>query len=258
MRAYIINLDAAVDRWDFMVKALEPSGLPIVRIPAVNGRELSFPHPDYDEAGFHRIHGRTTNPSEVGCYLSHIKAMEAFLETGDSHGLICEDDIVLKPDFSQILTEALQYSARWNLLRLSGLSAGRPWSVASLSGGYQMCVCQGRLKGAGAYIVDRAAAAAFVEHLVPMRLPYDHAFDREWVFGLKAVYIQPFPALQDERLFRSSIQKTSGKYLAKSLRYATVYPYQAVNEISRFFYRTSHWLAWKLFGKPRPATGAKS
>lgn len=232
-----------------MTKSFEPLGIPMVRIPAVNGYQLKLPHPDYNEGLFHRIHGRTTNPGEIGCYLSHIEAFKVFLATSDTHALICEDDIVLKPDLQTVLKEVMAYSSRWNVVRLSGLSDGNPLKVAPLSGGYNLCLCLGRLKGTGAYLIDRAAAKAFVTGLVPMRLPYDHAVDREWFYGMKAAYVQPFPLLQDERIFKSTIQKTSGKRLPKWRRMLTVYPYQIYNETCRIISRGLSWMGWKLGGK---------
>jgi hypothetical protein len=87
-----------------------------------------------------------------------------------------------------------------------------------LGRGYDLCVNFARLKGAGAYVLDRRAARAFATGLLPMWLPFDHAIDREWAFGLRAAYVQPFPISQVEKRFRSSIQ--SGPSRRLSLRVA--------------------------------------
>lgn len=39
------------------------------------------------------MYGKILTPGEVGCALSHVKALEYFLETDDSYCLILEDDI---------------------------------------------------------------------------------------------------------------------------------------------------------------------
>ncbi len=245
MRAYILNLAAAQDRWAALSGAFEQIGFPVVRVPAVEGAALVMPIPEYAEGRYRWFHGRPTNVREVGCYLSHVSACRAFLETPDEHGLICEDDLVLGADFSAVLDDALRWRSSWNILRLTGLSAGHAVPVKALGGGYSLCVNFGRLKGAGAYVVDRAAAQAFVSHLLPMWLPWDHAFDREWFLGLRAVSAQPFPISQTDSGFKSSIQGSSRRPLPSWRRWFTTHPYQAGNEVTRWLFRGVSFLNWK-------------
>ncbi|MCE9611824.1 MAG: glycosyltransferase family 25 protein [Chthoniobacter sp.] len=246
MRAYILNLEAATDRWAALSGAFAKIDFPVTRVPAVEGAKLHLPVPEYAESQYLWFHGRPTNVREVGCYLSHIAACRAFLATSDSHGLICEDDLILGPDFPAVLEAALRWSSAWNILRLTGLSAGHAVRVQPLVGGFGLCVNLGRLKGAGAYVVDRAAAQAFVDRLVPMWLPWDHAFDREWFFGLRAASVQPFPISQTDSKFKSSIQGSSRRPLPSWRRWFTTHPYQAVNEVSRWLFRGVSFLRWKI------------
>jgi glycosyl transferase family 25 len=215
-------------------------------VPAVNGNALELPIAGYEEGQYRWYHGRSTNPREVGCYFSHIRACEAFLQSDHQHALICEDDIILQPHFEEVLDQALRHARSWNVLRLSGLSNGTPLKVAPLTAGHALYVSIGRLKGAGAYIVDRAAAKAFAAKLLPMWLPYDHAVDREWFYGLRAAVVLPFPVSQTESGFRSSIQAGKTRQLGKLRRWATTYPYQVYNEICRWMFRGVHCLTARL------------
>jgi len=246
MRAYILNLDAAQDRWAALSGAFAQIGFPIVRVRAVEGAKLALPIPEYAEGRYRWFHGRPTNLGEVGCYLSHVAAYRAFLETADTHGLICEDDLVLGPDLSTVLDGALRWRGAWNILRLSGLRENRGVPVKALGGGAALCVNFGRLKGTGAYVVDRTAAQAFVAQLLPMWLPFDHALDREWCQSLRAASVQPFPISQTESGFKSTIQRTSRRPLASWRRWFSTHPYQACNEVARGFFRGASWLRWKL------------
>ncbi len=121
MQAFVINLDAATDRWAFIEKSFAQSQIRLQRVSAINIKDLTFPHRDYSEGLYRLFHGRTPNRCELACYLSHLKALETFLATGDSHAVIGEDDIVLRPDFDVVLEAALRYAPWWNILRLSGL-----------------------------------------------------------------------------------------------------------------------------------------
>lgn len=248
MRAYLINLDAATDRRAHMERAFAATGLPLVRVPAIDGRAIALPDPGYSERLYHRRHGRTTKPGEIGCYFSHLHAIDTFLTSGDEHGLICEDDLNLLPHFDATLAAALRTARHWNVLRLSGLSPGHPRPVADLGHDRQLCVNFGRLKGAGAYVLDRRGAERFAHGLLPMWLPWDHAVDREWPLGLRACSVFPFPVSQTDRLFRSSIQGGHARKLPKWRRWATTYPYQIVTELSRWAHRGTHYLRLKLAG----------
>jgi glycosyl transferase, family 25 len=246
MRAYVINLDSARDRWSSVERAFAGTRFNLCRISGVDGKTLRFPIEEYSEGFYRWFHGRPTNPGHVGCYLSHIKALKAFLAAEDQHALICEDDLTLRPDFETVLEAALRYARHWNILRLTGLSRGRPAKVTSLFGDYSLCVGFGRLKGTGAYVLDRKAARALVTGLLPMRLPIDHALDREWFYGLRALYILPFPASQLESGFRSSIQVGKSLKLSVLRRSVATYPYQVFNEATRWLFRASSYLKMRL------------
>lgn len=242
MQAFVINLPRAGERWERMQGVFAHTALNLRRVPAVDGEALDFPQPGYAESAFRWFHGRETNPREVGCYFSHVRAMQAFLETGDEHGLICEDDLSPDAHFAPVLESALRYSRHWNVLRVSALGRGVPVRMASLGGAYELCVNFGRMKGAGAYVIDRAAARAFVARLLPMSLPFDHAMDREWAYGLRAACILPFPCSQTSAGFDSSIQKGRTQKLPSAARWYSTYPYQAANESARWLFRGGHWL----------------
>ena len=64
------------------------------RMPAVDGRH-GMPEGDYyyDEAAAIIRHDRPLNTGEIGCYLSHIKALRMFLAGDAKYAVVLEDDI---------------------------------------------------------------------------------------------------------------------------------------------------------------------
>lgn len=249
MNVYIINLDSAKERWSYVVNSFAGTPFTICRVSAVDGYALQLPIPEYSETRYRWFHGRPTAPGHVGCYLSHIKAMTAFLATEDDYALIAEDDLSLSADFEDVLSAAMLYSRQWNILRLTGLGKGRPARVATLLGDTSLCIGFARLKGTGAYVIDRLAARVLSTGLLPMRLPIDHAMDREWFFGLRAAYVLPFPASQLDAGFRSSIQRGQSLKLSFLRRCLATYPYQAANELSRWVFRLFHYFTFKWFNR---------
>lgn len=249
MKAYLINLERARERLETSTKTLGDAGFEMVRVDAVDGALLEKPYRDYSELLYRLFHGKKTIPSELGCYFSHLKAMKMFLETDDPYALILEDDIEAGPGSKKIIEEAIQYGRFWDILRLSGLRHGHPWKVISLHSGYDLCVNMARQTGAGAYVVNRKAAHAMLKAMSTMKVPYDHAFDREWFYGLKALSVMPFPF--DQRAYDHASQIDASKiYVSPKYpawqRYWSVFPYRFVNEISRFFVRLARYVWIKL------------
>src|SRR5690606_22896953 len=94
MKAYFINLARRTDRRDWMESQFAKLGLDAKRVQAVTPDDIS---PEQRQASCdpHRYHWMTE--VELACSLSHIRAMQTFLDEGRSHGLIFEDDLHLSP-----------------------------------------------------------------------------------------------------------------------------------------------------------------
>ena len=255
MRAYLINLDRATERRRLAETAFQETDIELVRVVAIEGAHYSPSPEEYDSRRYRLCHGKRTNPGEVGCYLSHIKALRCFLDTPDEHAIILEDDARPLTDLSPLLDQAVRYGATWDILRLSGLHHGAPAAFGKLGDGYRICVNLSRQTGAAAYMVNRKAASVLIDRLLPMWLPYDHAFDREWFDGLTAACIHPFPVTQSDRCFTTQIDDVRlGKYPALT-RYRTVFPYRAWNESCRVVRRCLRYARLRAFG-PGPSADA--
>lgn len=56
------------------------------------------------------IHNRPCTISEIACFLSHQKALKAFLDTGEESGLIIEDDAIISDKLWSNLPDIMKYS----------------------------------------------------------------------------------------------------------------------------------------------------
>ncbi len=238
--AYVINIDYAKDRKKYMQEQLEKVGVPFEFIDAVIGKNLKLPHPDYDERKYRLAHGKRTSMGELGCYFSHIKALKQFLETDKDHALIMEDDIEFADGFKQILDEALVYDNHFDLLKLCDIHRGIKLPVLTLPSKFQLSINFVRQTGSGGYLVNRKAAQMMIENLLPMWLPYDHAFDREWDFNVEALSIDPNIIMQSH-IFETQIDVKSKKYPFLR-RYSTVFPYRLYNETIRLLFRSKSYI----------------
>ncbi len=86
--AYVVNLDRNAERMVELGRQFAGCPVPIHRQAAVEGSRLPG-------AAVRRLTGDAGSPrGTLGCFLSHAAAWEALLASGDSHGLIIEDDVI--------------------------------------------------------------------------------------------------------------------------------------------------------------------
>ena len=93
----MINLDRAPERLARISAQLQRLQLPYTRLAAVDARALTPAQKALlDEPAFQRKHGMTPVPGELGCYLSHVAVMRAFLASQAEFALVLEDDVLLQ------------------------------------------------------------------------------------------------------------------------------------------------------------------
>jgi len=165
---YVINLDRAVDRMERIEKDFASFPIPFIRVPAIEGKNLTFPVQDHDAFMYFINQGRVGRPGEVGCYLSHIKALKTFIESGQEFGMICEDDAMPIPESYEVIKQAIAYSDSWDLLRLYGGRVKTSFPYRSLTPTHNLCTSITGMIPAAAYIVKRGAAEKLVKKLLPM------------------------------------------------------------------------------------------
>ena len=199
LQTWVINLDRAPERLARVAAQLQRVGLPFEQLPAVDARRLSpEQQAALDEATFRRRHGMTPLPGELGCYLSHVEAMQRMLRSGAEFGLVLEDDVLITERLPAALQGLMAHADRWDMVKLSAVHSGTPQRILEVAPGQWLAVMLSRCTGSSAYLINRRAAQAYASGLLPMQLPYDHVFDQGWRFGLKVRLLTPTPCIHDE------------------------------------------------------------
>nr|WP_301334546.1 glycosyltransferase family 25 protein [Variovorax dokdonensis] len=200
-QTFVINLDRSPDRLSAMGQRLSRAGLPWIRVPAIDGSTLDLScTPEVDSTGYRRNHGKHLNAAEVGCYLSHVRALREFLSGPWSWALVLEDDADFPDDFQHLLSRLISLNDEWDVVKLSSFHSGTPVRIEDLSEHYALAVPLSRLMNSNSILFNRRAAEVLVERLLPMQLPYDHALERAWLFGLKLRTVTPSPCPSDTNL----------------------------------------------------------
>jgi len=176
MQVYLINLARRNDRLHRMSGQLGGLGLPFLRVEAVDARTA----PDceiiaqFDDAGPLGVIPR----GDKCCTLSHMRAWQAFVQSGDSHGLVLEDDVALNADAAPILSQSDWIPRGVDLLKLERFGPPNQRVLLDeqmeVSAHHSIGRLRSRHTGAAAYILSRRSAKTLLERKEPWTLPVDH------------------------------------------------------------------------------------
>jgi glycosyl transferase family 25 len=95
---YVINLDRSTERLELISSQLSNQKINVKRIPAIDGIEINIDK-EADDSMCKSEMGRSIQPGEVGCFLSHIKALETFISSKSDFAVILEDDAIIQSEF---------------------------------------------------------------------------------------------------------------------------------------------------------------
>lgn len=200
IKIFYINLDESVDRREWFENQARRLDLRINRIAAVPGARLA-------PGELQRLQGRVSSnialgPREIGCFLSHRKAWEAFLQTGEPWGFIAEDDLHLSMDARPFFESPDWIPADADVIKPETTFRKAHMSRASLAapGGRVLRRLLSLHGGAGGYFVSRSSAEALLELTGRRCEPADHiVFNPDFgFFANRTVYqVEPAFAVQD-------------------------------------------------------------
>ena len=238
LQTWVINLDRAPERLHRITAQVGRLGLGFVRLAAVDARAMSPAQEALlDRSAYRRKHGMEPLLGELGCYLSHVEVMRRMLASKAEFGLVLEDDALLTERLPAALRGLVAHADRWDMVKLSAVHSGTPQKVLEVAPGQHLAVMHTRCTGSSAYLINRRAAQAYVDGLLPMSLPYDHVFDQGWTFGLKVRLLTPTPCVHDEAaasMISAPSQSPSRKFGWRQ-RLPT-YGYRLRNEWRRLMY----------------------
>lgn len=244
---YVINLDRSPKRLEEISSQLTRLGLSFQRVAAVDGKEATPEQlSQLDEASYQRKHGKTSLPGELGCYLSHVEAIRQFLQSGHASAVILEDDAILEDGFIPVIQYLSQHQEQWDMVKLSGVHSGTPGPVATINDHYRLSVMFSKCTCSSAYMLNRKAAQAYNQGLLPMSLPYDHEFDKGWSYGIKVRAVTPFVVTHNEQAPTTIVATTTRTRKLPGLQRLPAYRYRLKTELQRLLYATRQYLTARM------------
>lgn len=240
----IITLNPQSERLQELLSLLDDQGLTARTIQGVDGRK-SFP----PLAGDERIDQNQSlrmqlvelTKSEAGCYLSHFRTIRGAYDEGLERICILEDDVLIEPDFKEVLSSAEQLPDKVEHLRLMGLKLHKRKNVCKLGKNHRLTRPVKGLCGTQGYVLNRSGMKKVLQSGSIIAKPIDKFYDHFWEIDLKSYCIEPH-IIWERPIIKSSITKLprdkSEKALGEFLRKHAV---KLQRGLKRRAYILKHW-----------------
>ena len=221
LRCYVINLDSSKIRLSEFEAAFQETNLNIERISAVDGHLIDIEGFSDDNLCQKKM-GRGIQPGEVGCYLSHKKALEQFLSTNAPYAIVFEDDAVPNEGFEEtvntIIEKFLKHNSSAVAVNLGAMDFKYSSKVLAINDKILRCTHRFPML-ATAVLWTRHGAKTFLDRASPITMPYDN-FLRYLFSGTNTAFsIQPpiihFSGIESEIAARNENIRRSARNRSK-------------------------------------------
>lgn len=213
LTTHVINLKRSPQRWKFVSAHLNSHGINAIRIEAVDGKGLI-------ESEISKNYNATCNKSnyfwplkasEIGCYMSHRRSMQTFVDNAEAdYLLLLEDDIETDHRFSEHLENWLSLVNKPYPISLK-LFTKRPIkgpTVATIAG--INIIRPHRIPlGCVAQLLNKAAARKLLAFSSPFYRPIDVDYQLWWQHGVDVLCTQ-------SSLFKEVSQQLGGTNIGGS------------------------------------------
>jgi glycosyl transferase family 25 len=187
MRLIVINLARATERRRRIEEQGAALGVTFEFLEATDGGKLTAAdRAQVDDDGRRRITPYPMSDGEIGCWLSHLRAMDVLIASGEPMAVILEDDAELTPDFPRVVAAIEVQSGTFDVIDLHrNFKKGEIFvPCRPLLSGYALGRIGYTHMNATAYIISQAGARKFRAHAQKFAHAVDKELHRYWINGL--------------------------------------------------------------------------
>jgi glycosyl transferase family 25 len=194
LACWVISLNPDAENTVKLLGSLQQQGISASLFPAVDGRR-AMPALKNGERFNHVLamirHRKQLTSGELGCYLSHFRAVRKAYDEGYTHLCVLEDDVVIEPDFARVLM-ALLPNDNLDMVRFMALRL-RPRKVIGdiADTGHLLTRPKRGAVGTQSYVLNRTGMKKFLDYAQTIYEPVDKLFDHFWLYNLKVYGVEP-------------------------------------------------------------------
>ncbi len=184
-----------------MERQAETLALRLNFLDATDGRRLTNPDRALVDNGRRRkITPYPLTDNEIACWISHRRAMQMLIDSGDRMAAIVEDDATLSPDFPSVLDAIGKHRGTFEVIDLHRKFAKREIFVPCrpLLPGLSLGRVGYTHMGAIAYVITRTGAQKFLASAPRFVHAVDKEMHRYWVNGLDIYALETPVVIHDD------------------------------------------------------------
>ena len=194
-----------------LLQSLEEQNVAATLFPGVDGR-TTMPAPEPGERLAPEItrwrHLCELTSSEVGGYLSHLRAIKKAHAEGLERVCILEDDVQLEADFGAVLRDIVRLPDEVEMVRLMALKVRKRKVISTFADGIHALVRPERgWCGGQGYVLNRRGMEKIIAHGSAVYEPIDKFYDHFWEYDLRLFGVEPHIIWETEH--PSSILKSN-------------------------------------------------
>jgi len=249
LACYVISLNPDDLNFIRIMKSLKEQGIHAEHFPAVDGRN-AYPALEGNERisevmSMLRVR-RLLTSSEVGCYLSHLRAVKKAYNEGYDYVCVLEDDVVIEPEFGNTVRALL--SENLDIVRLMALKLRRRKPLREIVYGIMLTRPERGTLGTQAYMMSRTGMKKFIDHASVIYEAIDHVLDHFFLFDLETYAVEPHVVFELDSA--SSIAKKH----QKTTRRPSLFERLAYHPVKLYFSILRHWYLLRHQSEMYPAT----
>ena len=184
----------SIERRQHVSSHLAEHGLAFELVDAVDGRALSPREIEsvYDARAAKRTIGRDHTPAEIACSLSHLALYRRLVQSRMTEVVILEDDVVIRPEFLELLRSRARLPEGWELILCYHSAAQKSvWGGRRLSASLRLVRFASTANGTVGYLLTRTGAEKLLARAYPICAPADHLTGGGLRAGIRLYGIDP-------------------------------------------------------------------
>ena len=234
---YVINLDRSKNRWQRINGHLQNLGIEAQRVSAVYGADL----PEEEIARYYipylnqKQFFMPLKPAEIGCFISHIKALKTFIDQNNkAYAVILEDDIEFIGDVQDYRHQWLDAVQQPEPVMLK-IYSRRKVNGERVNSQHYFNTIRPRLipLGTQAVLYNRAAAIKLLDTYGQFSMPVDVAYQHFWQHGVRVL-------VSESNHVKEISAQLGGSNISNKRDLALTYKIK--RELKRSWYRFKLWL----------------
>ena len=138
--------------------------------------------------------------AELGCFLSHKRALDYIVVNKLPCALIFEDDAIIKDNLSSVVASLINHNAAPSLVRFIGkekVYSAVQKKIFDIDGTSYLARIQGTPGDACAYYITQRGAVKLLQRMNKIYLPFDTFIGHAWTTGVDNLCVIPSPVAPD-------------------------------------------------------------